>query len=97
MLWHRAGDGGKKARSPGRVRRKPLKPFACGNAGMYRRTCGDELVCFILSHTRLRVRVMPPAFPTPFGADAFQPLGQIMPRDGGGVSCYLIARAMYPK
>jgi len=26
-------DGDKKARSPGRVRRKPLKPFACGNAG----------------------------------------------------------------
>src|SRR5579863_5751994 len=27
------GDGGKKARSPGRARYKPLKPFACGNAG----------------------------------------------------------------
>src|SRR5579883_3022625 len=26
MLWHCAGDGGKKARSPGRLRRKPLKP-----------------------------------------------------------------------
>jgi hypothetical protein len=26
-------DGDNKARSPGRVRRKPLKPFACGNAG----------------------------------------------------------------
>jgi hypothetical protein len=30
---HPASDGGKKARSPGRARRKPLKPFACGNAG----------------------------------------------------------------
>jgi hypothetical protein len=28
-----ACDGGKQARSPGRARRKPLKPFACGNAG----------------------------------------------------------------
>jgi hypothetical protein len=28
-----AGDGDKQARSPGRVRRKPLKPLACGNAG----------------------------------------------------------------
>src|SRR5579863_8197231 len=28
-----ACDGGKKARSPRRARRKPLKPFACGNAG----------------------------------------------------------------
>ena len=27
------GDGDNKARSPGRARRKPLKPFACGNAG----------------------------------------------------------------
>ena len=27
------GDGGKRARSPGRARRKPLKPSACGNAG----------------------------------------------------------------
>jgi hypothetical protein len=26
-------DGGKKARSPGRARYKPLKPSACGNAG----------------------------------------------------------------
>ena len=30
MLAHRAGDGGKKARSPRRARRKPLKPFARG-------------------------------------------------------------------
>jgi|GEM_PF-6937835 len=27
MLRHCAGDGGKKARSPGRLRRKPLKPL----------------------------------------------------------------------
>jgi len=31
----RKGDGDKKARSPGRSRRKPLKPFACGNAGCF--------------------------------------------------------------
>ena len=30
-----ADDGDKKARSPGRSRRKPLKPFACGNAGCF--------------------------------------------------------------
>src|SRR4030081_1805353 len=29
-------DGDKKARSPGRARRKPLKPFACGDAGFNR-------------------------------------------------------------
>src|ERR1700694_1009446 len=33
---HRADDGGKKARSPRRARRKPLKPSACGNAGLLR-------------------------------------------------------------
>src|SRR5581483_3921526 len=33
MLAHRTGDGGKKARSPGRPRRKPLKPFARGMPG----------------------------------------------------------------
>jgi len=27
MLIHRAGDGDKKARSPGRARHKPLKPL----------------------------------------------------------------------
>ncbi len=35
-----AGDGGKKARSPRRARRKPLKPSACGNAGCSRCTRG---------------------------------------------------------
>ncbi len=29
---------------PGRARRKPLKPFACGNAGLFRWTCGDDRV-----------------------------------------------------
>src|SRR4029077_7817176 len=39
--------------------RKPLKPFACGNAGPIRWTCGDLLVCFHLSRTRLRVHGTP--------------------------------------
>ena len=30
-----------KPGTPGRARRKPLKPFACGNAGKSRWTCGD--------------------------------------------------------
>ena len=41
MLAHRAGDGDKKARSPGRARSKPLKPFACGNAGFSGGSRGD--------------------------------------------------------
>ena len=35
-----AGDGGKKARSPGRARKKPLKPLR-REGRMSRRTCGD--------------------------------------------------------
>jgi hypothetical protein len=40
--WRQVGernfidDGGKKARSPGRARNKPLKPFAQGKAGYFR-------------------------------------------------------------
>ena len=54
-----AGDGDKKARSPGRARRKPLKPL--------RRECRVNLagpavtmlVCFFISHARLWVRLAP--------------------------------------
>ncbi len=55
-----AGDGDKPARSPGRARRKPLKPSACGNAGLFRCTRGDyaRVLCFI-SHARLRVHWAP--------------------------------------
>jgi hypothetical protein len=40
------GEGGKKARSPGRARRKPLKPLRAGTPGVpvYLRS---ELVCFL--------------------------------------------------
>src|ERR1700746_1998903 len=48
-----------KPGSPGRARRKPLKPIACGNAGPIRWTCGDLLVCFCFSHARLRVHWTP--------------------------------------
>ena len=58
MLTHYA-CGDKKARSPGRARHRPLKPFACGNAGMSWRTRGDLLACFFHLHARLRVRFAP--------------------------------------
>jgi hypothetical protein len=49
-----------KPGTPGRARRKPLKPFACGNAGMSRWTCGDYArVVYSLSHARLRVHRAP--------------------------------------
>jgi hypothetical protein len=40
------GDGGKKARSPGRARRKPLKPFAQGMPGRSGVPVVTTLVCF---------------------------------------------------
>jgi hypothetical protein len=42
---HRADDGGNKARSPGRLRRKPLKPFAQGVPGETGVTVVTTLVC----------------------------------------------------
>ena len=57
MLRRHAESGDNKARSPGRARHRPLKPFACGNAGMTWRTRGDLLVCFFYLHARLRVRL----------------------------------------
>jgi hypothetical protein len=56
---HRANDGDKKARSPGRARRKPLKPFARGMPDENGVIRGDLLVCFLFSHTRLRAHRSP--------------------------------------
>jgi len=44
-------DGDKKARSPGRARRKPLNHRA-GNAGMLRLTCGDYFLCAFTFRTQ---------------------------------------------
>jgi hypothetical protein len=41
-----AGDGGKQARSPGRARRKPLKPLR-REGRVFRRTCGSTPVLFV--------------------------------------------------
>jgi hypothetical protein len=61
---HRAGDGDKKARSPERARKKPLKPS--------RRECRivavpvvTTLMCSSDLHMRPRVRATHPAFPAP--------------------------------
>jgi len=61
-----AGDGGKKARSPGRPQRKPLKPFARGMPGETGVTVVTMLVCFLFSHARPRALSGRPAFPAPF-------------------------------
>jgi hypothetical protein len=55
-----ADDGDKQARSPGRARRKPLKPLRAGMPGESGCNRGDyaRMLIFIL-HARLRVRLAP--------------------------------------
>jgi len=60
-----AGDGDKKARSPGRARRKPLKPLRREGRVISAVPSATTLVCFFISHARLRVQAAHPAFPAP--------------------------------
>jgi hypothetical protein len=64
-----ASDGGKRARSPGRARRKPLKPLRAGMPG----DSGVLVVTRVLSTTTKCTRGRGcsghPAFPTPFGRE----------------------------
>src|SRR5215217_3739553 len=55
-----AGDGDKQARSPGRSRRKPLKPLRAGMPGQSGEPTVTMLVCSLpISHARLRVHQTP--------------------------------------
>jgi hypothetical protein len=54
-----AGDGDKRARSPGRARGKPLKPLRAGMPGESGEPVATTLVCFLFLHTRLRVHRAP--------------------------------------
>jgi len=77
-----ADDGGKRARSPGRARRKPLKPLRAGMPG----DSGVLVVARVRSTntkcTRGRGCSGHPAFPTPFmGREINAQLGRIAPRD----------------
>jgi hypothetical protein len=57
-------DGGKKARSPGRARRKPLKPLRGESRLNPSEPVVTTLVCYFILHARLRVQ-RAPAFPAP--------------------------------
>ncbi len=57
------GQRRQQARSPGRARRKPLKPFAQGMLERIRRTCSNHLVCFLARETTGALER--PAFPAP--------------------------------
>jgi len=55
----------KTSRTPGRARRKPLKPIACGNAGCSRWTCGDYTRVLSIFGREAAGAIVHPAFPTP--------------------------------
>src|SRR5260370_26771803 len=82
-----ADDGGKKARSPGRARRKPLKPLRAGMPG----DSGVLVVTRVRSTTTKCTRGRGcsghPAFPTPSrGREINAQLGRFAPRDREVVS-----------
>jgi hypothetical protein len=83
-----ADDGDKKARSPGRVRHKSLKPFARGMPGATGVTVVTMLVCFFQPHTRLRARWTPgiPCALSLEGRRIFQGPGRQL-RRGNVASC----------
>jgi hypothetical protein len=58
-----ACDGDKKARSPRRARRKPLKPFAQGMPDASGEPVVTTFVWFFLFHAKLRARIKPPGIP----------------------------------
>src|SRR6202790_3613927 len=84
------GDGDKKARSPGRARRKPLKPLRAGMPGDSGGPVVTTLVWFLFSHARLRVH-WAPGIPHAlcFSREAGANLGCIEPRECGPVSFQL--------
>jgi hypothetical protein len=65
------GDGGKKARSPGRARNKLLKPLRAGMPGDPGATVVTTLVCFLPLRTRLRVQRAPGIPHALIGAQGF--------------------------
>jgi hypothetical protein len=81
-----AGDGDKQARSPGRARRKPLKPLR-REGRVFRRTCGSTPVLFCCTGGCGCAKH--PAFPAPSlleGGKFLAYLGRIASREGENVS-----------
>ena len=62
-----AGDGGKKARSPGRARNKLLKPSRAGMPGDPGATVVTNACAYYTSRTRLRVQRAPGIPRSPLG------------------------------
>jgi hypothetical protein len=88
MLCIMACDGDKKARSPGRARRKPLKPLR-REGRAYPAACGDYARMFFYFYIRgcgcvWRARLSL----RPLWAKEFVQLGQIMPRERSSVALW---------
>src|ERR1700761_2059548 len=67
MPWHRAGDGGNKARLTRESAKETVKTNRAGKAGLFRRTCGDYARVLLLFRTRgcgcvssIRLSLRPP-------------------------------------
>src|SRR4030081_3522930 len=76
-----AGDGGKQARSPGRARRKPLKPLRAGMPGVSGATVVTNARAFYTTRAAagaLGARHSPRPL---FGRKLLSKLGRIAPRD----------------
>ena len=81
-VTYSAGDGGKRARSPGRARRKPLKPLRAGMPGDSGVLVVSRVRSTTTKCTRGRGCSGHPAFPTPSrGREINANLGRIAPRD----------------
>jgi hypothetical protein len=73
----------------GQSTKETVKTIRAGNAGRLRRPGVTTLVCFLVSHARLRARAVRPAFPAPFDslrATSGKTRVRFMPRECGGVS-----------
>src|ERR1019366_1895829 len=83
-----AGDGDKQARSPGRARRKPLKPLRAGMPGESGGPVVTMLVCFVFIARETAGAAGTRHSPRPhFSRRRVQAqLGRIAPRDRGVVS-----------
>src|SRR6266567_9141541 len=80
------GDGGKRARSPGRARRKPLKPLRAGTSGDSGVLVVTRVRSITTKCTRGRGCNGHPAFPTPSLGESFINGSGASRREGEGVS-----------
>jgi hypothetical protein len=75
-----------QARLTREITKETVKTIARGMPGVSGVTVVTTLVCFFISHTRLRAQRAPGVPCALVGREIFAQLGRIAPRDRGGVS-----------